>query len=96
MMLNGGTLDGKRYLSEAAVEQMTSRQTSEAAKNSYGFGWAVSPDGFGHGGACATDMQIDMKRGLILIWMVQHSGFPNDGGKAKDVFKKAAMELFAK
>ena len=30
MILNGGTLDGKRYLSEAAVKQMTSRQTPDA------------------------------------------------------------------
>ena len=30
MILNGGVLNGKRYLSEAAVKQMTSRQTPEA------------------------------------------------------------------
>ena len=96
MVLNGGTLDGKRYLSEAAVKQMTSRQTSEALKSSYGFGWAVHPDGCGHGGACATDMEIHREQGLILVWMVQHSGFPNDGRKAKDVFRKAALDQFGK
>ena len=32
MVLNGGTFDGKRYLSEAAVKQMTSKQTGDAGQ----------------------------------------------------------------
>ena len=32
MVLNGGVFDGKRYLSEAAVKQMTSKQTGDAVK----------------------------------------------------------------
>jgi hypothetical protein len=27
---------------------------------------------------------------------VQHSGFPNDGGKSRDAFMQAAMAQFAK
>ena len=96
LVLNGGVLDGKRYLSEAAVQQMTSRQTGEPLKESYGFGWSVSADACVHGGACATNMTIDRQRGLILVWMVQHSGFPGDGGKAQDVFRKAALERFGR
>ena len=42
MLLNGGQLDGKRYLSEAAVKQMTTKQTPEAVKSNYGFGYAVN------------------------------------------------------
>ena len=45
MLLNGGQLDGKRYLSEAAVKQMTSRQTPQAVNNNYGFAFAVDGDG---------------------------------------------------
>src|SRR5262249_4277776 len=41
MVLNGGTFQGKRYLSEDAVKQMTSKQTSEAVKESYGLGWST-------------------------------------------------------
>jgi CubicO group peptidase (beta-lactamase class C family) len=96
LVLNDGVLDGKRYLSEAAVQQMTSRQTGEQLKESYGFGWSVSAEGCGHGGACATNMTIDRQRGLILVWMVQHSGFPGNGGQAQDVFRKAALERFAR
>jgi CubicO group peptidase (beta-lactamase class C family) len=95
MILNGGALNGKRYLSDAAVREMTTRQTAEAIQNAYGLGWDVSNGEIGHGGAYATDMRIDVKRGLILIWMVQHDGFPGDGAKSKEAFKRAAA-AFAK
>ena len=39
MVLNGGEFDGKRYLSEAAVKQMTSKQTGDL-DNGYGLGWS--------------------------------------------------------
>ncbi len=47
MIMNGGTLDGKRYVSEAAVQQMTSTQTGRLlnqgkGENGYGFGWSTS------------------------------------------------------
>jgi CubicO group peptidase (beta-lactamase class C family) len=97
MILNGGVLDGKRYLSEAAVKQMTSRQTPEALTTSYGFAWSIGKDGeFGHGGAYSTNMTIDTQHGLIFIWMVQHAGFPGDGAKSQDAFKQAAKAAFAK
>ena len=94
MLLNGGTFEGKQYLSEAAVKEMTSKQTGDAVKEGYGFGWSTNGSTFGHGGAYATNMTIDAKRGLITIWMVQHAGFPGDGGKSQDAFQKAALERF--
>ncbi len=94
MVLNGGTLDGKRFLSEAAVAQMTSKQTGEAVKDGYGLGWTVEGGGFGHGGAYGTDMWIDPKRGLITVFLVQHVGYPSDGKKCLGAFRKAAEELF--
>ena len=90
MLLNGGQFDGKRLLSEAAVKQMTSRQTPPGLKESYGFGIAAGPGHFGHGGAYSTNTWADTRRGLILVWLVQHAGFPGEGGKAQDAFKKAA------
>ncbi len=50
MVLNGGVYDGTRYLSEAAVRQMTSKQTGDCRADGYGFGWAVGDGIFGHGG----------------------------------------------
>jgi CubicO group peptidase (beta-lactamase class C family) len=95
MILRGGELDGKRYLSEASVKEMTSKQTG-ALPDGYGLGWSTGgagPDWFGHGGAYSTNMTIDAKRGLIFIWMVQHAGYPGDGGKAQDAFKNVANGL---
>ncbi|MCY3022073.1 MAG: serine hydrolase [Planctomycetota bacterium] len=96
MILNGGELDGTRYVSEAAVKQMTSKQTPDALKDGYGFGWGVGGGCFGHGGAYSTDMTIDPKRGLIMVFLVQHAGFPGDGDKSHGAFKQAAYRLFGK
>jgi CubicO group peptidase (beta-lactamase class C family) len=96
MVLNGGVHKGKRILSEAAIKEMTSKQTGAGIKQSYGLGWGVKGESsFGHGGAFATDMTIDTKRGLITVWMVQQSGgFPNNGGQSQGAFRKAAEELY--
>jgi CubicO group peptidase (beta-lactamase class C family) len=96
MMLGGGVFQGKRLLSQAAVKEMTTRQTAEGIKESYGLGWATGSGTFGHGGALATNMTIDTKRGLITVFLVQHAGFPGDGGKSQGAFRKAAEELFGR
>jgi len=96
MLLNGGELNGRRYLSEAAFKELTKRQTPPSVPESYGFGLAVGPDWFGHGGAFATNMEIRTRQGLVLIWMVQHSGFPGVGAKAQGVFRNWALERFGK
>jgi CubicO group peptidase (beta-lactamase class C family) len=96
MILNGGVLDGKRYLSEAAVRQMTSKQTADAVDTKYGFGWSVGDGEFGHGGAYATNMTVDTKDGLVFIWMVQHADFPGDGAKSRDAFMQAAKGTFVR
>jgi CubicO group peptidase (beta-lactamase class C family) len=95
MLLNDGVLDGKRYLSEAAVKQLTSRQTPPELPQSYGFGFSVSDTTFGHGGAYSTNSFADTQRGLIFIWLVQHAGFPGEGGRTQGVFRQAAIAAFA-
>ena len=96
MLLNGGELDGRRYLSEAAFKELTKRQTPTSVKESYGFGLAVGDDWFGHGGAFATNMEVRPAKGLVIIWMVQHDGFPGNGAKAQGVFRDWAQERFGK
>ena len=95
MLLNGGELDGRRYLSAAALKELTTRQTPKELKESYGLGLAVGPDFFGHGGAQATGMEVRTKDGLVIVWMVQHQGFPGKGGQAQGEFKKWAVKEFA-
>jgi hypothetical protein len=41
-------------------------------------------------------MTIDPKRGLILVFMVQHAGFPKDGGKSQGAFQRTARERFGR
>jgi len=94
MVLNGGTVDGKRLLSQDAIKEMATRQTPAEMKESYGLGWAVGAGTFGHGGAMATNMNLDTKRGLITVFLVQHTGFPGEGGKSAAAFRKAAEERF--
>lgn len=113
MILSGGSLDGKRYISEASLRQMTSTQTGNLqnkgkGEGGYGFGWSTTrrsqgdsgpaPAGdCGHGGAYATNMSVDTEHGLVLVFMVQHSGPPaREWGSILPTFRKAALESFGK
>ena len=73
---------------------MTTRQTPADWKDSYGLGWAVGGNGFGHGGAYATNLWVDPAKGLVYVWMVQHAGFPADGAQAQSAFRRAAEAKF--
>lgn len=94
MMLRKGELNGKRLLSEAAVAELSKRQTPESVESSYGLGYAVGPDWYGHGGAHATNMEIRPEKGIVTVWMVQQGGFPGKGGKAQGVFKDWAIQKY--
>jgi CubicO group peptidase (beta-lactamase class C family) len=93
MMLNKGEFNGKRLLSEDAVKQLTSKQTGDSIANNYGLGFSTGGS-FGHGGAYSTNMSVNPATGLITVWMVQHAGYPGDGGKSAGEFGKAAGNEF--
>jgi CubicO group peptidase (beta-lactamase class C family) len=105
LILGGGVYNGKRLISEASVRQMTSIQTDHSG---YGFGFSASKrapaDGSGtvpvgdcgHGGAYATDLLISPEHGITTVWMVQHAGYPKDGGRAGGEFRKVAVDDFGK
>ena len=96
MILRGGELDGKRYLSEKAVQQMTTVQSGDLVTgftpgNGWGLGWcvirdpqgvsaALSPGTYGHGGAYGTQAWIDPVKKRIHLLMVQRANFPNSDG----------------
>ncbi len=96
MILNEGVFEGKRYLSRAAVAELTRKQTPEPLKEGYGLGWATGGGSFGHGGAYSTGMSVERDHGLIYVFMVQHAGFPGNGGTSYEAFRKAATEEFGK
>ena len=93
MLLNGGVLDGRRYLTAESVRMMSTVQTGDLVTgftpgNGWGLGVCIvrqpqgitemlSPGTFGHGGAYGTQFWIDTKRGLALVMMIQRSNFKN-------------------
>ena len=93
MLLNGGELEGRRYLSGAAVAAMGTKQTPAGVSDSYGLGCGVGDGTFGHGGAYATNMTVDTRRGLVLVFHVQHAGFPGDGKNSHAAFLDAVKEV---
>ncbi len=89
MVLNGGTFNGTRLLSSAAVETMTTLQTGDLDAGhspgmGYGLAWAVvrhplgtlqmqSIGTYGHGGAFGTLGWVDPKKDLVGVLMIQLS-----------------------
>lgn len=102
MVLNGGELDGKRILSRSAVEAMTTPQVAGGKMLTYGLGWQIirAPqngpagprlEGFGHGGAFATDGVIDPQKEVVTVLMIQRTLFPN-GGEITSTFRNLVAE----
>jgi len=87
MLLNGGTLDGKRILKPETVREMTSDQlarmgrSATLAGSSFGLGVAITerrtnrgphPGSYWWGGLAGTGFWIDPEEGLIGIFMIQN------------------------
>jgi len=96
MILNEGQFNGRRYLSSEAVDTMTRKQTPDSVPDGYGLGWAVGDGWCGHGGAHYTNMMVDKAKGLVKILMVQHAGFPGNGGECWNAFVQHADQRFGK
>jgi CubicO group peptidase (beta-lactamase class C family) len=93
MLMNGGSLDGRRYLSDKAVAQYHSILSGEVVTGfTPGNGWGaaccvvrepqgvsavLSPGSFGHGGAYGTQVWIDPVKKRVYLLMVQRTNFPN-------------------
>ena len=91
MILNGGQLNGKRFLTEASVKEMTSSHTGALQAgfvpgSAYGLGWIcvaepsgvtapLSPGSFGHGGMYGTQAWIDPAKNRYTLLLVQRSNF---------------------
>jgi CubicO group peptidase (beta-lactamase class C family) len=108
MLLRGGELDGRRYLSEEAVRQMSSIQTGDVPVNpqeAYGVGWSVKikdaegpgPGSFGHRGARRTAMWIDPRNELAMVILVERFDMPGDQQRAMyGGIMRAAIGRFGK
>jgi CubicO group peptidase (beta-lactamase class C family) len=93
MLANDGELDGKRYLSHAAMDELRKEQTGKTKVN-YSLGYHLRSGMFGHDGALGTDLSVNPKTGMVAIFMVQCTG--GDQWAARDLFLKTATQIFPK
>jgi CubicO group peptidase (beta-lactamase class C family) len=93
MLANNGELNGKRYLSPAAMDELRKEQTG-TTKINYSLGYHLRNGMFGHDGAYGTDLSVNPKTGMIAIFMVQCTS--DDRWTARDLFLKTATEVFQK
>lgn len=91
MLANDGELDGKRYLSHAAMDELRKEQTGTTKVN-YSLGYHLRNGMFGHDGAYGTDLSVNPKTGMIAIFMVQCTS--GDQWAARDQFLKTATQIF--
>ena len=93
MLLNGGTSNGQRLLTPAAVSALSAVQSGDLKTGfTAGMGWGLgcgvvrqpqgvtamlSPGTFGHGGAYGTQAWIDPVKKVAYVLMVQRANFPN-------------------
>jgi CubicO group peptidase (beta-lactamase class C family) len=89
MVLNGGELNGVRFLSEKAVAEMTKIQTgdlpiADRPGVKWGLGWGVvdqpagavaglSSGSYGHGGAYGTLAWVDPAKNTVMIMLIARS-----------------------
>jgi len=93
MLANNGELNGKRYLSPAAMDELRKEQTGTTKVN-YSLGYHLRNGMFGHDGAYGTDLSVNPKTGMIAIFMVQSTS--DDRWAARDLFLKTAVDVFQK
>ncbi|MDB5292194.1 MAG: estB 1 [Phycisphaerales bacterium] len=93
MLANDGELDGRRYLSHEAMEELRKEQTGSTHVN-YSLGYHLRNGMFGHDGAYGTDLSVNPRTGMVAIFMVQCTS--GDQWAARDLFLKTATEVFAK
>jgi CubicO group peptidase (beta-lactamase class C family) len=93
MLANDGALDGKRYLSHAAMDELRKEQTGKTKVN-YSLGYHLRAGMFGHDGAYGTDLSVNPQTGMVAIFMVQCTS--GDQWAARDQFLKAATQVFPK
>jgi len=98
-------------LSQQTARQMLTPHTGKLETgftpgNAWGLGWCLvqqpqgvtrllSPETFGHGGAWGTQAWVDPHRNLVLLLMIQRTGFGNsDGSDVRDAFNEAVLKAF--
>ncbi len=94
-MLSGlGMKDGRRYLSEKSVLEITTKQTPGNLPNEYGLCSNTGSDWFGHGGAHGNQCQFS-RDGYVRLMIVQVAGCPKNG-EARNAWETVSKEVIKK
>ena len=93
LLANDGELDGKRYLSHAAIDELRKEQTGTTKVN-YSLGYHLRNGMFGHDGAYGTDLSVNPATGMVAVFMIQCTS--GDQWAARDLFLKTATQVFRK
>jgi CubicO group peptidase (beta-lactamase class C family) len=91
MLANDGELDGRRYLSHAAMDELRKEQTGTTRVN-YSLGYHLRNGMFGHDGAYGTDLSVNPETGMVAVFMVQCTS--GDQWAARDAFLRTATRIF--
>lgn len=91
MLANNGELEGHRYLSPEAMDELRKEQTGTTKVN-YSLGYHLRNGMFGHDGAYGTDLSVNPRTGMVALFMVQCTS--GDQWEARDLFLKTATEVF--
>lgn len=95
MIVGGGVEAGRRYLSEQAVKEMTSKQTGDLPV-AYGLGFSTERGCIGHAGSYNTHSEFDKDRQLITIFLTQQAAWRNPEGKrVPELARQTAERLFS-
>jgi CubicO group peptidase (beta-lactamase class C family) len=93
LLANDGELNGKRYLSHAAMDELRKEQTGTTKVN-YSLGYHLRNGMFGHDGAYGTDLSVNPATGMVAVFMIQCTS--GDQWAARDLFLKTATQVFPK
>jgi len=100
MLLNGGTLKGRRILSPQAVAMLTQPQSHGRAFGfdvGSGYAWIKGPNtserAFCHSGYTGTSIVIDPAREAYLV-LLTNRVHPKDAGSCKTLRKRIAERVF--
>lgn len=93
LLANNGELDGKRYLSPAAMDELRKEQTGKTKVN-YSLGYHLRHGMFGHDGAYGTDLSVNPTNGMVAIFLTQSTC--DDKWTVRDTFLKTAAQVYQK
>ena len=87
MLLNEGTYNGSNILTKESIELLTSPKISAGETDSYGYGFSIDNEIYGHSGSDGTRAWVDPQREIIALVFTQTPGAGREGGNPWEKFR---------